>query len=43
MTFEFCSYDIESCPYEEFCSCKEFENEAEDMDDFDPDDNALPF
>ena len=45
--FEFCTYDPESCPFpEEFCTCKDFEFDDEDLemppsDDFDED--ALPF
>jgi hypothetical protein len=44
LTIEFCEYDTASCPFGEFCECKDFE--ADDMTDFDltnrsPDD--LPF
>ena len=44
--FEFCTYDQESCPFpEEFCTCKDFEIEDEDLDmsNINPDNDALPF
>ena len=44
--FEFCGYDPGSCPFpEEFCTCKDFELDDEDMDmsDMGQDGDALPF
>ena len=42
--FEFCTYDPESCPFpEEFCTCKNFEDDDIDMENFDYDKNGLPF
>ena len=40
--FEFCTYDPESCPFpEEFCRCKDFEDEDTDTENYDKD--TLPF
>ncbi len=42
--FEFCTYDPESCPFpEEFCTCKDFEIDDDDMDMTDNDENSSPF
>jgi len=43
--FEFCTYDPKTCPFpEEFCTCKDFEDDdVEDMDSIDYDNEALPF
>ncbi len=39
---EFCSYDVESCPFgQEFCQCKDFE--FDDINDFEPNDDEIPF
>jgi hypothetical protein len=44
MTFEFCNYDPASCPFEQYCSCKEFENDSDnDMENYNPKDGDLPF
>jgi hypothetical protein len=44
MTFEFCQYDPASCPFEQYCSCKEFENDSEnDMDNFNLKNEDFPF
>lgn len=35
ITFEFCNYDPPSCPFEEHCSCKDFELDNKDsMDNY---------
>ncbi len=44
--FEFCTYDPDSCPFpEEFCTCKDFEIEDDDIDmsNFTSSDKDLPF
>jgi hypothetical protein len=42
--FEFCEYNVETCPFgKEFCQCKDFENDFEDMDNFELKDGELPF
>lgn len=45
MTFEFCNYDPESCPFEQYCSCKDFEQDIgdDDMKDYMPPVGDLPF
>jgi hypothetical protein len=41
---EFCHYDVETCPFGmEFCQCKDFENDFDDMDNFKYKDGELPF
>ena len=41
---EFCEYDVETCPFgAEFCQCKDFENDFDDMDNFELKDGDLPF
>ena len=44
--FDFCTYDIDSCPLpEDFCTCKDFELDDDDLDmsNVDYDDDANPF
>ena len=44
--FEFCTYNPESCPFpEEFCTCKDFEIEDDDIDmsNLKSNDEDLPF
>jgi hypothetical protein len=42
--FEFCTYEPESCPFpEDFCTCKEFDDDDIDMDKYEDDENKLPF
>lgn len=44
MTFEFCNYDPPSCPFEQHCSCKDFEMDMEDDSENDPlHGDELPF
>ncbi len=39
---EFCSYDVESCPFgSEFCQCKDVK--FDDMDDFETNNDEMPF
>ena len=43
-TIEFCSYDPPSCPFNEYCTCRELglkDHHDEDLDDIDPD--SIPF
>ncbi len=41
---EFCHYDVETCPFGlEFCQCKDFENDFDDMDTIELKDGELPF
>ncbi len=42
--FEFCTYDPDSCPFpEEFCTCKDFDDDDIEMPTDDFDDGSLPF
>ncbi len=42
--FEFCNYNVATCPFGiEFCQCKDFENDFDDMDSFELKDGELPF
>jgi hypothetical protein len=44
ITFEFCNYDPPSCPFEEYCTCKDFEMDMEnDTETGKPPDGDLPF
>jgi hypothetical protein len=41
---EFCQYDVETCPFgNEFCQCKDFDIDFDDMDSFEYKDGELPF
>lgn len=44
MSFEFCNYDTASCPFEQYCTCKDFEMDMEnDTETGKPPDGDLPF
>ena len=43
LTFDFCNYDPPSCPFEEHCICKDFEDYTNDIMSDDLPDEALPF
>lgn len=43
ITIEFCNYDSASCPFEEYCDCKQFEQEDDDNMNIDLPEGDLPF
>jgi hypothetical protein len=43
MTFEFCNYDSSTCPFEEYCTCKDFEIDGDDNMNTDLQEGELPF
>jgi hypothetical protein len=44
ITFEFCNYDYPTCPFGEYCTCKNFEIDAgNDMENYSPPGDDLPF
>lgn len=43
MTFEFCNYDPPSCPFEEYCTCKDFEDNTNADMNVDLPEGELPF
>ncbi|MEO8150790.1 MAG: hypothetical protein ABI723_24370 [Bacteroidia bacterium] len=42
MTFEFCNYDPPSCPFQEYCDCKDFQYSDDNMNNDLPE-GDLPF